>query len=187
MNNITFTHRIKPDTSAEFNKTLSSFSREGFVDDRWDISCTKVNKKVYTFAISDCTVCLITDGQKAMLMHLSPLKENNHNLNHIFNFIKNIFDLNDKNLQAVLIGSKENKLSQDIFKKLHWILEKFNIPTSILKIGKDPTNIAYSSFNDELLITSKNIAEKLNSGKSHKDTILESFDKVIIADFDEII
>ena len=186
MTEISFTSTIRPVKINDFRKITASISEDGLVDFPWLISSSRVQKDVYTTHICDCTGYLINDGQKAMLKHLTPNDEKNHNIYRIFNFISSYFKLPDKNLQAVLIGSHPEQNSQDIFKKLQLFSERFKIPTTILKTGKSPTDIAYKTSTDEIIVTNEHIDRSLKAGKSKAEALQSGFEYVKISQMDEI-
>ena len=187
MNNISFTSAIRPVTARDFAKLTKPINRAHFVDYPWGINSSVVKQDVYTGYICNCTACLLTDGQKAMLMHLLPSSSANHNPKRIFNYINNHFYLPNKNLQAVLTGSKPEKESEDIFNIFLNILNKFNIPATILKNGRAPTDLAYRTCTDEVLVTNKYIDLCLTAGRSKQNALETGFEYIKIAPCDEII
>ena len=185
MTEIYFTSTIIPMKLSNFHKITSSF-RDNFVDYPWTISTSRVANDVFTHNICDCSACLITNGQKALLKHLCPDNEQNHIFKNVLFYLRNNFDLKDKNLQAVLVGSKNTKSSQDIWNKFTKLLSDLEIPTTFLKNGKSPTHLAYRSCTDEVLISNQHIDTFLKKGINKKDTIKGSFMEVKIAPCDEI-
>ena len=185
MNDISFTSKIIPMKTTDFSRYTSSFPRDNFVDCPWNISTSRVGADVFTNHIADCTSCLITDGKKALLMHLCPTNENNHNINKIQKYITDNLDLKDS-LQAVLVGSQPEKESLDIFTKFKCLLDKLNIPTSIFKTGKSRTHLAYRTCTDEVIISSNHIDSGIIQGKNNKDILTDAFEYVKISNCDEI-
>lgn len=181
---ISFTSKLTALKSAEFSKRTASFNRDNFVDFPWTISSSRVAKDVYTNNICDCTACLITDGEKALLKHLIPIEEDNHDFLKVEKFVSNNIDLHNSNLQAVLIGSNPATISKDIFKKFLIFLNKFHIPTTVLEEGKGATHIAYRTCTDEVLISNKKIDELLSRGANNSQAIYGGFENVKIADCD---
>lgn len=187
MTEISFTSSLKPVRIKDFRKITASMSDDGFVDFPWLISSSRVQKDVYTTHICDCSAFLLNDGEKALLKHLNPNNDNNHNIYKIYNFIETHFKLPDKKLQAVLIGSHPEEISQDIFKQFAKFIERFEIPATILKTGKSPTDVAYRTCSDEVLITNEHIDKSLKAGKSKQEALLSGFEYVKIAPCDEIV
>ena len=95
---ISFKSKLTPLKLSEFSIRTAAFNRQNFVDYPWTISTSRVAADVFTNNICDCTACLITDGSKALLMHLSPERQDNHNFSKVFNFISNNLDLNKNDL-----------------------------------------------------------------------------------------
>lgn len=186
MTNISFTSKIIPMKSSDFNKITSSFNPNCFVDYPWTLSTSRIAKDVFTYRICDCSSCLITDGDKALLMHLIPSNESNHHFNRILEYLRNNIDLKNKHLQALLLGSKNTKSSQDIWNKFVNLLDYLKIPTTYLKNGKSPTHLAYKTCTDEILISNEHIDRMLKKGGTAKNSLINGFEYVKISDFDEI-
>lgn len=186
MTEISFTSKIVPVPWTDFNKITSSFCRDNLVDYPWAISSSRVGKDVFTQRICDCTSCLITNGDKALLMHLLPSNKDNHIFSNVLNFLRNNLDLKDKNLQAVLIGSKKTIPSQDIWNKFVDLLDYLKIPTTILKNGKSPIHLAYRTSRDEVLVSNLHITKAILQNKSPKQALNEGFEIVKISECDEI-
>lgn len=188
MSDISFTSVLKPVTSSKFSKITASFSQDGFVDYPWTISSSRIKPDVYTNHVCDCSVCLITDGKKGLLMHLLPSYSGNHDEKRIFDFIDHNFNLeNNNHLQAVLLGSHPYKSSQNIFNYFKKILDKFKIPTTVLKTGNSPTDIAYKTAKDEIYISNKEITDALREGKNNLEALNLGFKEVAISPCDEVI
>lgn len=184
---ISFTSGIKPVKLNEFSQFIGKIDSKNAVNYPWTLKESVLAKDVYTTNICDCSACLITDGQQALLMHLCPTIEKNHAFSQVLEFLRNSINLKNPNLQAVLIGSKNNKKSLDIYNKFTELLNKLNIPFSEIKNGKTPTGIAYSSTTDEVLITNSTIDKLIKKGSSSQNTLCEAFEKHSIADVDEIL
>ncbi len=187
MENISFTSNIKLVSCSDFHKITSGFGKKNFVDYPWMIKDSVVGENVYTTRICDCTSCLITDGQKAILMHLNPAKKSNHIFSDVIRFLRDNIDLKQKDLQAVLLGSRDTKPSQDIWNKFCELLKKFDIPVSKLKNGKWGTNLAYNKSKDEVLISSYPLDKGINKGLSKTDLLKSHFKEVSISECDELI
>ena len=185
-NNITFTSKITPLTNSNFSKITSAFNRDNFVGFPWDLSNSRIAKDVFTNNVQDCSVCLLTDGDKALLMHLMPFNEKNYTYSKIYKLFENNFDLNDKNLQAVLLGSKPTKPSQYIYNLLTSVLNNLGISTTVLKTGKSATSLAYRTCKDEIFVANKHITKALDAGKSAKEAVNAGFETVIISPADVI-
>ena len=187
MNEISFTSGIKPITLQDFKTVVSTIDSTKSVTFPWRISSSRSGKDVVTMGICDCSSCLITDGKKSLLMHLLPQYEGNHNHKKILQYISTNFDLNDKNLQAVLVGSQPEKQSMDIFKIFKNLLNTFKIPTTVLKYGKAPTSLAYKTSTDEVYISNINIEKALYEGKSKTEALNQGFEQIKLSEYDEII
>ena len=183
---ISFTSKLIPVKSSEFCRRTASFNQNNFVDYPWTVSTSRVATDVYTNNICDCSVCLITDGQKALLMHLSPARKGNHDFSNVLKYISNNMDLNNKDLQSILIGSKPLAPSLDIFNKFKNLLNILNIPTTILENGKGATHIAYRTCTDEVIISNIKINKLLDAGCNNRDAIFNGFENVKISDCDYI-
>ena len=188
MNNISFTSGIKPVLMNDFFKYKSAISVDNYVDYPWLISSSKVASDVYTSNICDCTSCLITDGKKALLMHLNSYSKNNHDFRNVLKYISNNMNISDNNLQAVLVGSKSSyALSAKIFKKFTLLLNHLKIPVTILKNGMGPTNIAYRTCKDEVVVSNITIEKALNKGQTGIRALESGFEEVKISDLDYVI
>ncbi len=183
---ISFTSRIVPVGLSEFSKQTSSYCRDNFVDYPWTVATSRIAKDVFTTEVCDCNALLLTDGQKALLMHLNPQIEANHKFSNVTNFIENNMNVYDKNIQAVLIGSKPEKESQDIFNKFEKYLKSRYIPTTILKNGKGPTHIAYRTSKDEVLVSNITINTQLLFEKNPLKILKKSFEKVFVSECDTV-
>ena len=183
MTDISFTSKIVPIKTTDFSRVTSAFYRDNFVDCPWDIASSRVAKDVFTNHIADCTCCLITTGKKALLMHLCPTNEANHDISKIFQYIKNNLNLKEE-LQAILVGSQREKESLDIFNKFRKLLEDLKIPTTIFQTPKSRTHLAYVTSTDEVLISSNNIDAGLISGKSNQNAVCSAFEYSKISDCD---
>ena len=185
--NISFKSRIKPVTIKEFGSIAGRMGNNNAVKFPWTIADSVKAKDVYTTGVIDCSSCLITDGNEAVLLHLKPDCEANHAFSNVLGYLRGVMDLKSEYLQAVLLGSKNTKKSQDIYTKFQKLLQQFNIPFSELKNGKTPTSVAYRSETDEVLISNKTIDTMLKKGNSSKNALESGFEKVSIADCDEIL
>ncbi len=186
MENISFTSALRPATLNDFGRITKQIGSKNAVNYPWTINETVKAKDVYTTGIIDCSGCLITNGQDAVLMHLTPDNEHNHAFSLVLDLLRNKLDLKDSNLQAILVGSKNHKKSLDIYNKFKNLLEQIGIPYSELKNGKSPTSIAYVTSKDEVVVTNKNIDKMLRKEASSKEALESGFEKISIADCDEI-
>ena len=168
MTEISFTSKIVPMYWQDFNKITSSFSRDNFVDYPWAISSSRIGKDVFTQRVCDW------------------LNKDNHIFSNVLNFLRNNIDLKDKNLQAVLVGSKNSKQSQDIWNKFVDLLDYLKIPTTFLKDGKSPTHLAYRTCTDEVLVSNLQIGDAVLAKKSPLDALNDGFREVKISPFDEL-
>ena len=186
MADVSFTSRIRPVSCKDFNKIVSVIPRNKFVSHPWLIEDSKMGQNVFTTNICDCTSCLISNGQEALLMHLSPMQESNHFFNNVLIYLRNHLDLKDENLQAILVGSKNTKKSLDIYNKFVDLLNNFGIPISELKNGKTPTNVAYKTNTDEIYVSNLTIDKLLKKGNSAEDALDKSFEKIEISKTDSL-
>lgn len=129
----------------------------------------------------------INDGKDVFMMHLCPTIEANHHLFNTKMFIAHNIDLNSPNLQAILVGSKPDKKSSDVYNKLVSIIKDFKIPFSELKIGDIGINVAYCSNKDEWLVSSFKIDKLLKKRLDSENILKQTFKKVNISELDEII
>ncbi len=183
---ISFTSKIVPLKQSDFFEITSAFNSKSLVDFPWTIDMTRTGKDVYTKNVCDCSSCLITNESEAILMHLDPMVYDNHIFSKVLIYLRNHINLNDKNLHAFLIGSKNKKNSQDIWNKFVKLLDNLKIQTTILKDGKSPTHIAYRKINDEVLISNFHIEKLLKKGADIKDALSGGFQKIKIAPCDKI-
>lgn len=186
MEKISFKSRIKPLTLAQYAKISGQITSKYSVNYPWTLKESIKAKDVYTTNIADCTACLITDGNEAVLMHLSPDREINHAFSLVLNFLRAKLDLKNENLQSVLFGSKNTQKSQDIYNKFKALMQQLNIPCSELKNSKNKISVAYKTSNDTVFVTSETIDNMLKKGKNNEDVIKSGFEKVSLADCDEI-
>lgn len=186
MAEITFTSRITPISLREFNKVIERIDSSNAINYPWTIKDSKLAHRTYTKGICDCTACLIKDNNQGLLMHLCPEWNDNHNPSTLLSFIKNKINLKSSNLTAMLIGSKNTKKSLDTYEMLKDFLTKFNIPFSELKNGKKTTHIAYRADTDEIYISNLKIDKMLENKATAKEALENGFEKINIADFDEI-
>ena len=187
MKNISFTSRIKPVTLNEFASTIAAIPSKNSVNYPWTLKESIKAKDVYTTNIFDCSSCLISDGEEAVLMHLNPNTEMNHVFSRVITFLRGKLDLKSENLQAVLLGSKNNQKSLDIYNKFKTLLQQLNIPYTELKNGKTPTSVAYKSTSDEVFISNRTIDKMLKKGDNTQESLKSGFEKISIADCDEIV
>lgn len=187
MTEISFTSGIKPVSLIEFSNSIGKIGTQNSVNYPWTIKESIKAPAAYTTNICDCTMLGISDGTNVLMMHICPTIEQNHNLFSIKQFIAQKLDLKKDNLEGILVGSKLNKKSQEIYEKLSEVLRNFNIPYSELKIGKDPIKTAYSSQTDEWLISSSYIDKLLKKGTEPLSILKSMFKKVNISETDEVL
>ncbi len=187
MTEISFTSAIKPTTGKEFFNIIRGIPTKYHAAFPWTINDAVLSKDVYTTNICDCTSCLITDGKEALLMHLTPDTQSNNMFSRVLTFLRDHIDLKNPDLQAILVGSKKQKRSQDIYNKFTELLTNLNIPFSELKNSPAPVNIAYKTSTDEIYVSSSAIDKLLKKGHSAQQSLEHSFEKVKIADCDEIV
>lgn len=186
MNDISFTSSIRIVNTTEFNNFTKRIGKQGFVDYPWTIEETTKAPSVYTRNIADCSACVISNGQEAVMMHLSPDTQNNHAFSIVLQKLSNLLDLKNPNLQAILVGSKNTKKSQDIFTKFQKLFEQLNIPYSIFKNSKTPINIGYNSSTDEMLISNLAIEKQLKKNIPIENILDNTFEQVSINKCDDL-
>lgn len=191
MDNITFTSRIRPVTKAEFSRVVSSYGNKNFVGYPWTIKESVLSDKAFTKDIADCTVCGITDGLKVLLIHLCPTEKINFQFNKVTDFIKEKFNLNNPDLQAILVGGKPECTHGADSYKLFGMFEKFledsKIPFSKLKGGMGTKDVAYSSATDEWIVSNDVFKfPERNQFKTAQKAMEEVYNEVKIADCDEV-
>lgn len=187
MTDISFTSGIRAIPIQTFGKNITQIGKKNSVNYPWTIDQAVKASEAYTTNILDCTMLGITDGQDVLMLHLCPSISTNHYTFNIQQFIAHKMDMKNPDLQAILIGSKMNKLSQDIYKKLKEIVAHFNIPLSELKVGKDSLNVSYSSKNDEWLISSLAIDKQLKKGLNSAEVLKNNFNEINVASCDELV
>lgn len=189
MDNISFTSLIRPVTGKEFSQITSAIARKNFAAYPWTAKESVKAEKAFTTRVCDCTLLGLTDGKDVLMMHLCPTQNANKNRFELKRFIAQKMDMKNPDLQTILIGSKENTESQNLYNTLQEILESYNIPFSELKIsGKDYSiDTAYSSQKDEWIVTCRKIDKLLQSGvKNNLEVLKNIFKKVNISACDEI-
>lgn len=185
-NNITFTSKITPVLQQDFNKISKHMGIDNLAGYPWVLGTSVKGPMVYTQDVLNCSVCLITDGKEALLMHLNPCKSQNHDFEAVLKFTKRNIDVCNKNLHAILIGSKNVPNSLELFDKFKRMLSSLNIPFSVLKNGKKPTNIAYNAEKDEVFVSSESIDYMLKHGLENEKTLINAFESVEINKIDFI-
>ncbi len=189
MNNnskISFTSQIVPVSTKTFHKLERDIGLQFESAFPWVISTSVKGPKVYTKGVIDCTSCLIADGKEGLLMHLTPAYENNHNFRLVLGYLRLCFNLFDKNLHAVILGSKNTKKSLDIYNKFVQMLGDLGIPFSVLKNGKSPSHMAYNAITDEVFISNDTINNALKYNFNNQNVLNNAFEKVSLCSKDTI-
>ena len=184
--NITFTSKITPVTLKDFNKISRSVGIDNLAGYPWVLGTSAKGTSVYTKDVLNCCVCLITNGEKALLMHLNPCRSQNHDFDSVLRYVKKHIDVGSKNLHAILLGSKNVPKSLELFGKFKEMLFSLNIPFSVFKNGKMTTHAAYSAKTDEFFISSESIDYMLNRGLDNAKSIKNAFEKVELNKIDYI-
>lgn len=185
-NNISFTSRIVPINCLDFNKMISKISRNNFSDYPWTLNEAVVGRDVFTSRICDCTCIILSDGQKAGLLHLNPAKKANHIMSDMIKFVTKNFDIKSNDISAVVVGSKNTKLSQNVYNNWINFLTSYKIPFTILKNSKTPTSVAYRTDTDEVLISNLTISNALKNKMSKNEALSSAFEHIFISKSDEI-
>ncbi len=192
MGNISFTSRIRMVSNEEFAKATHKLPYKKFVDFPWTIRQSVISDCAYTTGVRDCTVCGLTNGDKVLLMHISPVEHSNKNFNKIENFVKNKFGFYSDNLRGFVLGSKPNNFdspkSTNLFEKFVSMMQKYNIPFSQFKGGNFEHDVAYFVSNDEWLIGNCVITDGLKEiYKAHpEDLCSRIFEKISLSQYDKI-
>lgn len=186
MQEISFTSAIRPIPVSEFNKLASAMGEKFHAAYPWNFESGKVGADVFTKNVVDCTSCVISDGKRAIMMHLTPDDELNHSRYFLREYLRNNFGLNNPNMSAIVLGSKKTVPSLNIFKNFVELLKDAQVPFSILKTAKTPFHVAYKSNTDTVYISSFGMEDGLLKGKSSNEVLKSLFEKVEISKFDEI-
>ena len=188
MQNVNFTSGIRPVSTKDFSKYIKPINPENFVDYPWTVASSRVAKDVFTNNICNCTGALITTGDKALMMHLNPAIDKNHEFGNILKYIAQNIDLNNKHLQGFLIGSKPKDAdSSDIFNKFLNFFRDYKIPTTVIRNGYAPINLAYRGCTDEIIVANKRMDTALDSGKKGLEALRSGFEDVNIAECDYVV
>ena len=187
MDNISFTSNIKPITLDKFSRGVQRFGRDVYADYPWTYPNSVKASHAYTDWISDCTMLGITDGEKVFMLHLDPKNKVNSNTYYLQQYMLNNINFRSKKLNALLVGSKPTRKSLELYHKIQTTLEKCHIPYSELKNGKGPINVAYSASRDRWYISGLKIDSLIKNGYSSRDVLANTFEKVKISEFDQII
>lgn len=172
--------------------SFASDCKKNFVALPYTLQESIFAKNAYTTKIQDCTTCGITDGKgNVLLMHLCPSIVQNMDFHKIEQFIKEKFGNKLENIQAILIGSKpewmSNENSPKLFDNFVKFFESNNIPCSIFKGGKAQNHVAYNGITDEWVIAnSENKKSYSWRQKSAIETANNIFDTVKISTKDTI-
>ena len=185
-NNISFTSNIVPVSTKAFYKIERNIGLQNYASFPWIPSTSVKGQNVYTNGVIDCTSCLISDTKEGLMMHLTPAYDNNHDFDYVLGFLRCYFDLANKNLHAILMGSKNTTKSLDIYNKFVKLLKDFRIPFSEFRNGKAPSHMAYNSQTDEVFISNDVINNAMIYNYSHKDILKAGFEEVHIGERDLI-
>lgn len=191
-NNISFTSLIKPVGFGTFHTITARMPKSSYVAYPWTLKESALATDVFTKSVSDCSVYVISDGQKAKMYHICPDCEDAKEFTKIESDIESNFDLAGDNIEAFILGAKPpykvGESSYELFEKFEKFTEKYNIPTTILKGGSGERSFAYSSTTDTLYIAN---TEPFNRSSdlltSPLDILRNWFDKVVIHPKDNVI
>lgn len=155
-NNISFTSLIKPVGFGTFHTITSRMAKSSYVDYPWTLKEATLASDVFTKKVMDCSVYIISDGQKAKMYHICPGCDDAKNFERIEKDLETTIDLTSENLEAFILGAKPpykvGQSSYELFEKFETLSNKHNIPTTILKGGSGERSFAYSSSTDTLYI-----------------------------------
>ena len=184
MNQISFKSGIKTVSEAEFNQIVQRVGRNNVSGYPWTLMQSVLGQSAYTKNFDDCSVLIITDGEKVFMSHLCPTNKENQNFIEIIKFVKNIICMMKREyMQAFVLGSKNNHESFEFFNNILNFLNILKIPTSYFRCGKNINHAAYSSVKDELIISNKMI----KSGSDSLVNLKNEFQEIKLSEFDEII
>ena len=159
--NITFQSKIKFVDHPSFREKVATFGRQNYVDFPWTIKESVMSDKVYTRGIAVCTSCVLTDGIKALMLHICPTFDAIKNFQAIENYIRERFGWDCSKLKGFLIGAIDEERSLKLHEKFEKFLNKENIPYSQFKCGDTTvSDVAYSVKDDEFLISSVLLDDK---------------------------
>ena len=154
--NVSFTSLIKPIGLPQFYSITADLPKRSYVPYPWTLNESALSSDVFTKSVMDCSVYIISDGQKAKMLHICPGCSDAKNFERIEKSIEKDFDLNSDDIEAFVVGGKSPSLvggdSYELFDKFVKFSEKHNIPTTILKGGMGEKFIAYSCPLDTLYI-----------------------------------
>ena len=187
MQYISFKSRIRPVGVGDFYKAARTIGERGNACPPWTIRDSAFNKDVFTSGVIDCTVCGITDGKNALLVHICPTLEENKDFKKIADYIKSKLEFMKKEyLQGLILGSQDEETneSRNLFNKFVDLMEKLNIPTSIFRAAEEETHVAYISDKDEWIISTKDVPALLRD-RNGEQTIITIFDEVKLSELDE--
>lgn len=191
-NNISFTSLIKPVGFGTFQMITARMPKSSYVAYPWTLKEATLASDVFTKSVSDCSVYIISDGQKAKMYHICPGCDDAKIFSNVEADIESNFDLTSENVEAFILGAKPPYLvgneSYDLFGKFEKFTEKHRIPTTILKGGRGERSFAYSSTTDTLYIAN---TERFNSDCKEPTTPLgvlrNWFEKVVIHPKDSLV
>lgn len=189
MYNLSFTSLINPQSFFDFDSYTRLMSEKSYVKYPWTLKESVLARDVYTKNVLDCTVCVISDGQQALMLHINPNTDEAKNFHKVEKYIEERIDLNNPNLQGLLLGANKETSSYtksyDLFNKFEKFLNKMAIPYTALKGTKGETAVAYSSIKDEFVVTSSARLEAEKS-KTPLDQLKCMFENVKIAPHDTL-
>lgn len=157
-NNISFSSLIKPIGNATFYDITTNMPKSSYVSYPWTLKESVLSSDVFTKSVIDCSVYIISDGKNTKMLHISPKSNDAKNFERIEESILNDIDLKSNDVKAFVVGAKPpyvmGKDSYELFDKFVEFSDKHSIPTTILKGGMGERDIAYSTSNDTLYISS---------------------------------
>ena len=190
MDSISFQSTIRPVSPQHFKDVVSTYGKKKFIAYPWTVKESVISDKLYTSGVEDCSFFAITNGIKALGMHLCPTMEANFNFSKIKEFIESKFNLKDPNLQGLILGGRrhsEENGSYRLFDNLENIFKTNKIPYSKFKGGGLPIDVAYDSVKDEFLISTLFAQSETVRNRDQPDFILDQiFDEVMISKEDEV-
>ena len=111
-NNISFTSLIKPVGFGTFHTITARMSKNSYVPYPWTLKEAALASDVFTKSVSDCSVYIISDGQKAKMYHICPGCDDAKQFGQIERDIESTFDLSSENIEAFINNKILNRVDK---------------------------------------------------------------------------